>query len=128
MTEHADGSKPPTRWRRQPVTVGELIDTLKGYDPDMRVVVDGYEDGYDSLTADSITEVAIVADAAKTDRSEIVGDHQNPEKLSEAGDDTGWGGEWTQPYTADAAATAPLRALLLSRRGKGLARGVGRDV
>ena len=116
MTEHPDGSKPPQTWRRQPVTVGELIDTLKGYDPRMPVVVDGYEDGYDSLTADSITEVAIVADAAKTDRSEIVGDHQHPEKLPETGDDTGWGGEWAQLYTAAAGASAPVRALLLSRR------------
>ena len=116
MTEHPDPSKPPTRWRRQPVTVGELIDTLKHHDPDMPVVVDGYEDGYDSLTADSITEVAIVADAAKADRSEIVGDHQNPEKLPEAGIDPSWGGERAQPYTTDATATAPVRALLLSRR------------
>lgn len=116
MTEHPDPSKPPRTWRRPPVTVGELIDTLKGYDPDMPVVVDGYEDGYDSLTADSITEVAIVADAAKADMTRIVGDHQRPEKLPEAGDDTGWGGEWAQPYTADARTSAAVRALVLSRR------------
>ena len=118
MTEHPNPSKPPARWRRPPVTVGELIDTLKHRDPRMPVVVDGYEDGYDSLTIGGITEVAIVADAAKADRSEIVGDHQNPEKLPEAGTDTdpGWGGEWAQPYTADARASAAVRALLLSRR------------
>lgn len=116
MTEHPGGSKPPRTWRQPPVTVGELIDTLKGHDPDMPVVVDGYENGYDSLTADSINEVAIVADAAKADMTEIVGDHQHPEKLPEAGDDTSWGGERAQPYTADATATAPVRALLLSRR------------
>ena len=116
MTEHPAPSKPPASWRRPAVTVGEMIDTLKHHDPRMPVVVDGYEDGYDSLTADSITEVAIVADAAKADMTEIVGDHQRPEKLPEAGDDTGWGGEWAQPYTADARASAAVRALLLSRR------------
>lgn len=98
------------------MTVGELIDTLKGYDPDMPVVVDGYEDGYDSLTADSIAEVAIVVDAAKADMTEIVGDHQSPENLPEADGGTGWGGERAHPYTTDATATTPVRALVLSRR------------
>ncbi len=82
------------------MTVGELIDTLKRHDPDMAVVVDGYEAGYDSLTADNITEVAIIADAAKAHRRHIVGDHQRPEKLPEAGGGTGWGGEQAHPYTA----------------------------
>ena len=117
MTEQPDAPRPPQRWRRPPVTVGELIDTLKRHDPRMPVVVDGYEDGYDSLTADSITVVAVVPDAAKADRSSFVGDHQRPEKLPEAGDDTGWGGERTHSYHADARAAAPVRALVLSRRG-----------
>ena len=118
MTEQPDASKPPRRWRRPPVTVGELIDTLKRHDPDMAVVVDGYEDGYDSLTADSIAEVAIVPDAAKADLVGIVGDHQRPENLPDAGDDTRWGGEWAHSYNADARATAPVLALVLSRRDK----------
>ena len=118
MTEQPDASKPPRRWRRPPVTVSELIDTLKRHDPDMPVVVDGYEDGYDSLTADSIAEVAIVPDAAKTDLTCIVGDHQRPENLPSAGDDTGWGGEHSRTYVADAEATPPVTALVLSRRDK----------
>ena len=118
MTEQPDASKPPRRWRRPPVTVGELIDTLKRHDPDMAVVVVGYEDGYDSLTADSIAEVAIVPDAAKADLFAIVGDHQRPENLPDAVDDTRWGGEWAHSYNADARATAPVLVLVLSRRDK----------
>ena len=37
--------KPPRRWRRPPVTVGALVEALKRHDPDMPVVVDGYESG-----------------------------------------------------------------------------------
>jgi hypothetical protein len=29
------------------MTVAELIETLKNYDPNMRIVVNGYEGGYD---------------------------------------------------------------------------------
>ena len=82
----------------------------------MPVVVEGYEDGYDSLTADRITVVEIVPDVAKADLTSIVGDHQHPEKLPEADDDISWGGEWAQLYTADARASAAVRALLLPRR------------
>ena len=103
------------RWRRPPVTVGELIEALGRHDPDMPVVVDGYEDGYDSLTADSIAVVAVVPDAVKTDWIGDVGDHQRPEHLGEAGSDTGWGGELARPYHRDARATAPVTVLVLSR-------------
>ena len=116
MTEQSDAPKPPAGWRRPPVTVGELIDALKRHDPHMPVVVDGYEDGYDSLTADSIAVVAIVPDAARADLTRIVGDHQRPENLPEAGTDTSWGGEWAHSYTADAKTKAPVMALVLSRR------------
>ena len=56
--------KPPRR-RRPPVTVGALIEALKRHDPDMPVVVDGYESGYDSLIADNIAVIAIAPDVAK---------------------------------------------------------------
>lgn len=81
----------------------------------MPVVVNGYEEGYDSLTAASIAEISIVPDAAKAGRTGIVGDHQRPEELPEAGADEGWGGEAARCYRADARAAAPVTALLLSR-------------
>ncbi len=31
------------------MTVGELVQLLKGYPPDLRVMVQGYEDGHDDL-------------------------------------------------------------------------------
>ena len=34
-----------------PMTVNELIQLLNGYRPDLRVVVNGYEDGYDGPCA-----------------------------------------------------------------------------
>lgn len=108
----------PGRWRRPSVTVGELIEALGRHDPDMPVVVDGYEDGYDSLCADSIAVISVVPDAAKTDWIGVVGDHQRPERLPEAGTDTGWGGELARSYNRDARATAPVTVLVLSRSAK----------
>lgn len=32
------------------MTVGQLIDYLSSYNPDLRVLVDGYESGYDDLS------------------------------------------------------------------------------
>ena len=118
MTEHTEAPKPLRQWRRQPMTVGELIDALKRHDPDMPVVVDGYENGYDSLTADSIDVAAIVPDAAKADEPWL-GDHQRPEALPvDAGVDGGWGAVLADSYTADASVAASVRALLLSRGDK----------
>ena len=117
MTGQHNTPTPPHQWRRPPLTVGELIDALKGHDPDMPIVVNGYEEGYDSLTADSIAEVSIVPDAAKADLGGIVGDHERPEKLPDADADEGWGGELARSYRADAKATAPVVALLLCRAG-----------
>lgn len=118
MTERLNTAKPPRRWRRPPLTVGELIEALGRHDPDMPVVVDGYEDGYDSLTADSIAVIAVVPDAVKIDWIGYVGDHQRPEQLGEADSDTGWGGEMARPYHRDARATAPVMVLMLSRTDK----------
>ena len=115
MSQQLNAPKPPHQWRHPPLTVGELIDALKRHDPDLPVVVNGYEEGYDSLTADSTAVISIVPDAAKADLGGIVGDHERPEKLPEAGADEGWGGEWARSYRADAKATAPVMALLLCR-------------
>lgn len=38
----------------KPITVRALIDLLASFPPDARVVVDGYEDGYDNVTRDSL--------------------------------------------------------------------------
>ena len=53
MTPQAKSPESAPKWRRPPVTVGELIEALADCDAAMPVVVDGYESGYDSLTADS---------------------------------------------------------------------------
>jgi len=44
------------------VTVRELISVLERYSSDMRVVVDGYEQGYDDLSPEQISMVRIALD------------------------------------------------------------------
>lgn len=39
----------------QPITVKALIDLLASFPPEARVVVDGYEDGCDNVTRDSLS-------------------------------------------------------------------------
>ena len=41
------------------MTVSELIAVLKGHPPDLRVVVNGYENGFDALSPDQISLVRI---------------------------------------------------------------------
>ncbi len=41
------------------MTVGELIELLGSFPPALRVVVDGYEEGYDDLTSDRILKTKI---------------------------------------------------------------------
>ncbi len=45
------------------MTVGEPIQLLQPHPPDMRVVVGGYEDGYDDLTPQQLTIVTIAPNA-----------------------------------------------------------------
>ena len=45
------------------MTVSELTQLLATYPPDMRVVVDGYEDGYDDLEQHLISVKEICLDA-----------------------------------------------------------------
>lgn len=66
------------------MTVGELITALQGYPPDARVVVMGYEEGYDDITL--VKKIAIEpmenpmwckgryddADPSRTDQAERV--------------------------------------------------------
>jgi len=41
------------------MTIGELIRLLESYPPHMRVVVDGYEEGWDDLSPEQISVVKI---------------------------------------------------------------------
>ena len=50
---------------RGEMTVQELIELLAVYPPGMRVVVDGYEDGYDDLEEPMMTVLAICLDAGE---------------------------------------------------------------
>lgn len=42
------------------MTIGELVRLLETYPLDMRVVVDGYEEGYDDLSPEQISVVRIL--------------------------------------------------------------------
>ena len=49
------------------MTTGELIRLLAEYPPDLRVVVDGYEDGYDDLSEGRIAPVKITLNTGTED-------------------------------------------------------------
>ena len=61
------------------MTVRELIGLLEAQPPDLRVVVQGYEDGYDDIGASAIRPLKLALDV---DEREYVGDHQDAEYLS----------------------------------------------
>lgn len=44
------------------MTIEELIRLLESYSPDMRVVVNGYEEGYDDLSPEQVNVVKIELD------------------------------------------------------------------
>ncbi len=58
------------------LTVRRLIRLLSEHPPDLRVVVDGYEAGYDDLSAGQLQRVRIALGVGK---EEWVGDHEDPE-------------------------------------------------
>lgn len=45
------------------MNVGELIEVLSRYPDDTRVVVNGYEDGYDDLSPELISTIELVLNA-----------------------------------------------------------------
>lgn len=47
------------------MTVAELIECLRAHPPSLRVVVDGYEDGYDDLANDRIIVTGICLDTGR---------------------------------------------------------------
>ena len=57
------------------MTVGELIRILAGHPADLRVVVNGYEDGYDDLSPGQISRVRI---ALNTGKHKWEGRHGDP--------------------------------------------------
>ena len=58
------------------LTVQGLIRLLSEQPPDLRVVVDGYESGYDDLSAGQIQRVRI---ALHVGEEKWVGDHEEPD-------------------------------------------------
>ncbi len=54
------------------MTVDELVRLLATYPPGMRVVVDGYEDGYDDLSPEQLRVVKL---SLNTGTHEYVGTH-----------------------------------------------------
>ena len=51
--------------REQIMNVKELIETLGEYPAEMRVVVQGYEDGYDDLSPEQLSKVKISLETGK---------------------------------------------------------------
>ena len=62
------------------MTIGELIQILESYPLDMRVVVDGYEEGYDDLSPEQISVMRILLN---TGTEAWQGRHGDPRDLSE---------------------------------------------
>ena len=62
------------------MTTGELIQLLERHPPDMRVVVNGYEEGYDDLSPEQISVVRILLD---TGVHAWEGRHGDPRDVSE---------------------------------------------
>ena len=61
------------------MTVGELIELLEAHPPGLRVVVNGYEGGYDDITPDLILPLRLALDIH--DR-EYMGDHEDARDVS----------------------------------------------
>ena len=59
------------------MTVNELLQLLKGYPPDLRVVVKGYEDGYDDLSPEQLSVVRV---ALNTGKRRWEGRHGDPKE------------------------------------------------
>ena len=62
------------------MTVGQLIRLLQSYPPDLRLVVNGYEDGYDDLSPKQISPAKITLNTGK---HEWEGQHGDPNGLTD---------------------------------------------
>ena len=65
------------------MTLDELIRLLAKHPPDLRVVVNGYEDGYDDLSPKQVSSVKI---ALNTGKHQWEGKHGDPGSLTDADD------------------------------------------
>lgn len=65
----------------RPLTVNDLIEALAQYPPDIRVVVNGYEDGYDNLHFNSLSAISI---RPKPDHAEWEGENEEARENSGA--------------------------------------------
>ena len=90
------------------MTVAELVEVLSGLDPNLPVVVSGYEDGYESLTVDNVTVASIVPDAVIADIG-YLGDHADPGAVNAAR------GSVLSRYTPDASLRAVVDVVVLAR-------------
>ena len=63
------------------MTVKELVELLEKYPDDLRIVVNGYEDGYDDILPERISTTKIQLDAGTPDWE---GQHSDPHYESEA--------------------------------------------
>lgn len=71
-----EGELPETDGSPDYLTVRMLIRLLSEHPPDLRVVVDGYEAGYDDLSAGQLQRVRI---ALGVGEEWWVGDHEDPD-------------------------------------------------
>lgn len=68
------------------MTVKELIQILGAYSNDLRVVVNGYEGGFDDITPDRISVIQIQLDVGTEDWE---GQHEEPDFLRKGSSSTG---------------------------------------
>ena len=73
-----DGEERHRESSRNPdyLTIGALIRLLSEYPPNLRVVVDGYEGGYDDLSVRQLQRIRIALGVGEED---WFGDHDDPE-------------------------------------------------
>ena len=69
------------------MTVGQLVELLQGYPQDIRVVVNGYEDGYDDLSPEQVSAVRIALNTGKHDWEGRHGDPGGPTGRPDADSD-----------------------------------------
>ena len=60
--------------------IADLVEVLQNYPPDLRVVVNGYEDGYDDLAPEQVFPVKI---ALNTGKHQWEGQHGDPSSLAD---------------------------------------------
>ena len=67
------------------MTVGQLVELLQSYPPDMRVVVNGYENGYDDLSPERVSVVRIALNTGKHRWDGKHGDPNGPTRSASVG-------------------------------------------